>query len=152
MFSKVRVLLASAALASALVLTACGGEGGTGGGAGALSVDSTEGIAYEQTTLTAPANTATSVTFNNESAGLQHNWVLVRGGDDVAAQVNTAGQADPSDYVPNDDPNVIAATELLNGGASGDAQVPALPAGSYTYLCTFPGHYDAGMKGVLTVQ
>ena len=151
MFSKVRALVAGVALASALLLTACGG-GGTGGGGAGLTVDSTEGIDFVQKTLTTAADTAATVTFNNKSAGLQHNWVLVRGGDDVAAQVNTAGQADPSDYVPNDDPNVIAATALINGGANGTAQVPALPAGSYTYICSFPGHYDAGMKGVLTVQ
>jgi plastocyanin len=29
---------------------------------------------------------------------------------------------------------------------------PAPAAGAYTYLCTVPGHYTAGMKGTLTVQ
>jgi uncharacterized cupredoxin-like copper-binding protein len=24
--------------------------------------------------------------------------------------------------------------------------------GTYTFLCTFPGHFQAGMKGELTVQ
>ena len=150
MFSNVRILVAGAAVASALVLTACGGS--SGGGAAAKTVDSTAGIAYVQTTLTAGANAASSVTFNNKSAGLQHNWVLVKGGDDVAATVNAGAQADPTDYVPDGDANVVAHTKLLNGGEKETVAVPALPAGSYTYLCTFPGHYEAGMKGVLTIQ
>ena len=150
MFSNVRILVAGAAVASALVLTACGGS--SGGGAAAKTVDSTAGIAYVQTTLTAGANAASSVTFNNKSAGLQHNWVLVKGGDDVAAAVDAAAQADPTDYVPDGDANVVAYTKLLNGGEKDTVAVPALPAGSYTYLCTFPGHYEAGMKGVLTIQ
>jgi plastocyanin len=29
-------------------------------------------------------------------------------------------------------------------------KAPATP-GSYTYLCSFPGHYAMGMKGTLTV-
>jgi len=150
MFSKVRILVAGAAVASALVLTACGGGGG--GSAAGVAVDSTAGIAYVQTTLSAAANAATSVTFNNKSAGLQHNWVLVKGGDDVATTVNAAAQADPTDYVPDGDANIVAHTKLLNGGEKETISVAALPAGSYTYLCTFPGHYDAGMKGVMTVQ
>ena len=30
-------------------------------------------------------------------------------------------------------------------------KVPAA-AGDYTYLCSFPGHFQAGMKGTLTVK
>ena len=151
MFSKVRFIVAGAAIASTLFLSACGGGGGTGGGSG-LSVDSTDGIAYATTTLTAPANKATTVKFNNKSAGLQHNWVLVKGGDAEAAKADQEAQADTTNYIPAGDPNVIAHTNLVNGGSSGTADVPALQPGTYTYICTFPGHYDAGMKGVLTVQ
>jgi azurin len=148
MFSKVRTVLAGAAVVSALVLTACGG---TNGGSGGVAVDSTPGIAYEETAITLPA-AGGPVTFNNKSTGLQHNWVLVRGGDDVAAQVDAAGSADPSDYVPDGDPNVVVATKLLNGGQNETVTVPALPAGQYLYICTYPGHYTAGMKGTLTVE
>ncbi len=31
-------------------------------------------------------------------------------------------------------------------------QVPATPAGTYPYICTVPGHYQAGMKGTMTIQ
>lgn len=146
MFSKVRLMLAGVAVAGATALTACGGGGG-----GGATVNTTDGIAFAETSLSLKADTASTVNFNNKSSGLQHNWVLVKGGDDVAAQVDEAGQADTTDYVP-DDPNVLAHSKLLNGGEKDAVSVPALPAGTYTYLCTFPGHFQTGMKGTLTVQ
>ncbi|HWV24708.1 MAG TPA: PQQ-binding-like beta-propeller repeat protein [Thermomicrobiales bacterium] len=41
-------------------------------------------------------------------------------------------------------------TELLNGGEDTTLTVN-LPAGTYTYYCTVPGHREAGMVGTLTV-
>lgn len=153
MFSKLRFVLAGVAVASALVLSACGGNaGGGGGGGGSVTVTAGDGLAFNQTTLTIPANTATTVTFQNTSSGLQHNWVLVKGGDDIASQVDAAAAGAAPDYVPDGDPNIAAASDMLNGGGSDTVEVPALPAGTYTYMCTFPGHYAGGMKGTLTVQ
>jgi azurin len=155
---NVRGWLSGVALASALLLAACGGSssgggGGGGGGGGALNVTTPgEQLAFQPATLTAAANQNVSVTFKNGSAAQKHNWVLVKGGDDVAAKVDeaAAGAGEAAGYVPQD-PNVAANTKLLNGGESGSASF-TLPAGTYTYLCTFPGHYIAGMKGTLTVQ
>ena len=36
--------------------------------------------------------------------------------------------------------------------ATAAASFAAPAAGSYVFLCTFPGHYVAGMKGTLTVK
>ncbi len=79
--------------------------------------------------------------------------MLVKGGDDVAAKVDeegaTAGTA--KGYIP-DDANIVSNVKLLNGGESGTASFTAPAAGTYTFLCTFPGHYAAGMKGTFTVK
>ena len=45
-----------------------------------------------------------------------------------------------------------SSVKLVNGGESGSASFAAPPAGTYTFLCTFPGHFVAGMKGTLTVK
>ena len=45
----------------------------------------------------------------------------------------------------------IGVTERISSGASANLTVE-LPAGEYTYLCTVPGHEQAGMIGTLTVQ
>jgi azurin len=154
---KLRFWFSGVALASALALAACGGGGGggNGGGSGANLNISTAGEAlqYAPAALNATAGQQAQVTFKNGSAAQKHNWVLVKGGDDVAQKVDDAGAAagEAAGYVPND-PNVISSVKLLDGGATGSASFTAPAAGTYTFLCTFPGHYVAGMKGTLTVK
>jgi plastocyanin len=153
---NVRGWLSGVALASALLLAACGGgsSGGESGG-GSLSVTTPgEQLAFQPATLSATAGQQVSVAFKNGSTAQKHNWVLVKGGDDVATQVDEAASAagEAAGYIPADKANIIANTNLLDGGASGTATFTAPAAGTYTYLCTFPGHYIAGMKGTLTVQ
>ena len=43
-------------------------------------------------------------------------------------------------------------SKLLSPGASTTLRVGFSKAGRYTYLCTVPGHAQAGMKGKLTVK
>jgi azurin len=152
---KVRSLLAAVGLASALALTACGGDsGGTTTGGANLNVSTAgEALQYAPAALNSPASGEVKVTFKNGSAAQKHNWVLVKGGDAEAQKVDDAAAAagEAAGYIPSD-PNIIASVKLLNGGESGTATFAAPAAGSYTFLCTFPGHYVAGMKGTLTVK
>ena len=154
---KLRFWLSGVALASALALAACGGSsgGGTASGGGAnLNVSTAgEALQFAPAALNATAGQQVQVTFKNGSTAQKHNWVLVKGGDDVAQKVDDAGAAagEAAGYIPSD-PNVISSVKLLDGSASGTASFAAPAAGTYTFLCTFPGHYVAGMKGTLTVK
>ena len=47
---------------------------------------------------------------------------------------------------------MIAGTKIVDGGGSETLSFTAPATGSYTYLCTVPGHYPAGMKGALIVK
>jgi len=42
-------------------------------------------------------------------------------------------------------------SDLLNGGDSTTVTVN-LPAGTYTFYCSVPGHKEAGMTGTLVVE
>jgi plastocyanin len=154
---KLRSWLSVVALASVLALTACGGGGGGGGGGGegaSLNVSTAgEALQFAPPALSATAGQQAKVTFKNGSAAQKHNWVLVKGGDADAQKVDDAGAAagEAAGYIPTD-PNIIASVKLLNGGESGSTSFTAPAAGSYIFLCTFPGHYVAGMKGTLTVK
>ncbi len=113
-----------------------------------------DALAFAQTSLTLPANTVVKLDFiNQNNLGVQHNWVLVNGGDDVAAAVNNAAQnnADALFVPPPGTPNALAWTPMLNVGQTGSVTFRTPPPGTYLYICTFPGHYLAGMKGTLTV-
>ncbi len=109
---------------------------------------------FDADTLEIAAGQDIALTFNNGAKTTAHNWLLVRGGDDVATEINAAGEAAGATaaYIPND-PRIIARTAgLVKGGQSETVTFSAPAAGTYVYLCTFPGHLDLGMKGVLTVR
>ena len=147
-----RSMLVAIALVSTLALTACGGGGSTSGGAsGTLEVSADgENLAFKPAALTGKAGGQITVTFKNASTAQQHNWVLVSGGDDVAATVDEeAVNVGAPDYLPTT--NVVGGSKMLQPGASATVTFTAPAAGKYVYLCTFPGHYAAGMKGELTI-
>ena len=153
---KLRFWLSGVALASALALAACGGSSGGAGPSGGSNLNIStagEALQFAPAALNATAGQQVQVTFKNGSAAQKHNWVLVKGGDAEAQKVDdegaTAGEA--AGYIPTD-PNIVASVKLLGGAETGTAEFAAPAAGTYTFLCTFPGHYVAGMKGTLTVK
>lgn len=85
---------------------------------------------------------------------MAHNWVLLVLGADGTAYANQAAQAKDEDYLPSAlSDQVLFHTELVGGGETTELvfTAPSEP-GDYEYLCSFPGHYVAGMKGFLVVQ
>lgn len=80
-----------------------------------------------------------------------HNWVLLTQGTDMGAFGQVAVEAKATDYVPEGSTQVIAHTKLLGGGESDTIEFVAPAAGTYDYICSFPGHY-ALMKGKFIVE
>lgn len=144
--------LAAVGIASG-VLAGCGGSAEQDALSLEIACDGNN-LAFDKTTLTAPASQLVELTFHNVSNTFLHNWVLVAGGEEVAAQVNQAATAagPASDYFPADTSQILAHTKLVARGES-DTITFTTPttAGEYMYLCTFPGHYLAGMKGIFVV-
>lgn len=85
-------------------------------------------------------------TMPKESMG--HNFVLLQDGTDLDAFEKEAMQA--PDHIPANNPAIIAHTRLLGPGESDTIEF-TVPAGQYTFICSFPGHYKT-MLGVLTAQ
>jgi azurin len=160
MFLKTAGVFGGAVAGSALI-AACGGgsssgssssSGGSSGGPVTLDIGSQgENLMYDKSTLQAPAGSKITLNFKNNSTALSHNWVLVKPGTE--ATVATAGMAagEAKDYIPDNDPNVLAHTKLTKPGASNSVTFDAPPAGDYPFICTFPGHYTL-MKGTLTIK
>ena len=85
---------------------------------------------------------------------MAHNFVLLTLAADPVEFNKASMMAAATDYVPqNLKSQVVASTKLAGPGETVEVtfKVPA-KAGSYPYMCTFPGHYAAGMKGQLVVQ
>lgn len=113
----------SAAPSAATSAAPSGGSGG--GGAASTSLDLTaSGVQFDKNALAAPANTAFTIQFNNQDQGIPHNVTIKdASGKDV--------------FKP----------DLLTGPGKADYNVPALPAGAYTFYCVV----HPGMTGTLTV-
>lgn len=91
---------------------------------------------------------------NLPASAMAHNWILLKMGIDPAAFAREAAQAKANDYIPQDrTDDIIAHTGLAAGGETVEVTF-AVPekTGDYNYLCSFPGHFAAGMKGKLIVQ
>ena len=85
---------------------------------------------------------------------MAHNFVLLKAGTNPQKFID-AGAADrATDFIaPSMKAQVLAATRFAGPGETVYVNFKAPDkAGSYTYLCTFSGHFQAGMKGVLTVK
>jgi len=88
------------------------------------------------------------------ASAMSHNWLLLSSDADPEAIDKAAAKAKDNDYVPSDmGDQIIAHTGMVGGGESDTVTftAPEEP-GDYEYICTFPGHFAAGMKGTLTVK
>jgi azurin len=112
-------------------------------------------LAFAEKTLSLKTDTVVTLNFENiNDLGVQHNWVLV-GSDaaDAAAAVNAAaaGNAAGLFVPPAGTENALAWTPMVTAGSTGSVTFRTPAAGTYLFICTFPGHYAAGMQGTLTV-
>jgi azurin len=109
-------------------------------------------MAYEPASASVKAGDKVTVTLINENTaeGMLHNWVLVKlgSGQEVATAAIAAG-AD-KEYIP-ENANVIAHSKLLKPKETATFEFTAPEAGSYNYICTYPGHFPK-MIGKLIVE
>lgn len=81
-----------------------------------------------------------------------HNFVLLKQGINVpafAANASAAGQA--NDWIPEGTEDDIAHTKMIGGGQSTSVTFTAPEAGTYDFICSFPGHSGL-MKGKFIVE
>jgi azurin len=105
---------------------------------------------YATTTFKVKAGEKVRVVINNvaTSPAMVHNVVILKSDADKNA-IGLAGIAagEAANYVP-EDPAVLFHTALAKPGEKKSVEFTAPPAGSYPYICTFPGHY-ASMQGTM---
>ena len=125
----------------------------------AIEITADDTMKFSLAEITAKPGEKLTVTLVNLGTtpkfSMGHNWVLVAGGTDIQQFLVAAAEAVTADYVPAGPlkARILAATKLL-GPKERDTVSFAAPAtpGRYEFLCSFPGHYQVGMRGVLIVQ
>lgn len=80
-----------------------------------------------------------------------HNFVLLKQGTDLAQFAQQAAAAKSNDYIPENTDKVIAHTEMIGGGEETTIEFEAPAAGTYDFICSFPGHYIQ-MQGKFIVE
>lgn len=81
-----------------------------------------------------------------------HNFVLLAEGTNVTQFGQKAASASETDYIPeSEQESILAHTGMIGGGETTNIRFQAPAKGSYTYLCSFPGHYVI-MQGTLFVE
>lgn len=127
------------------------------GAARTIEMQGLDTLKFQPATLRAkPGETirvVLKVTSMMPKAAMAHNFVLLTQKADVNAFVQAAARARATDYIPAaNKADILASTGLA--GANETVEVtftaPKTP-GSYTFVCTFPAHYQGGMKGTLIV-
>jgi azurin len=156
-----------AALA-ALTLAGCGQNTATASGGttpaaappGPREIDITAGdnMKYSITAIEAKPGEDLKVVLQNVGAApkevMAHNWVLLKAGSDAAGFDSAAITAKETGYIPARlQDEMIAHIDLQGPKESGEVEfkAPTVP-GDYPFLCTFPAHYQVGMRGTLTVK
>jgi cytochrome c oxidase subunit 2 len=99
----------------------------SGGETGPVLEISALNVAFEQTSLTAPADTPFQISFDNKDNGVPHNVAIHK--DSPTGQEVFKGK-------------------IFNGPDKQVYDVPALPAGGYAFICSV----HPNMTGTLTVQ
>jgi azurin len=89
--------------------------------------------------MSAPAGSTVIVNYTNGSSVFQHNWVLVDFGTKDEVARDGGGHPDSSYVLPGDD-RVFAIIALVEPGEVGEVRFQAPAAGTYEFVCTFPGH------------
>ena len=96
-----------------------------------------------------------SATGSMPKTEMAHNWVLLAKGTDSTSFAMAAAMAKATDYIPaQKKAQILAMTPgLIGAGEKAEVTFDApKEAGEYTFICTFPGHFVGGMKGVLVVK
>ncbi|HEX2862232.1 MAG TPA: azurin [Lacunisphaera sp.] len=123
-----------------------------------IEITANDAMKFNVAEIRAKPGERLSVTLTNLGTmpkfSMGHNWVLLAAGVKVEAFANDASTAVKTDYVPAAyKDRVLAATKLLGPKQSDTVvfQAPKEP-GRYPFVCSFPGHFQVGMKGELIVE
>jgi azurin len=146
---------------AALCIAGCGGKGeGTGRSTEAETVRVTltadDQMKFDQNVLEVPAGTRVILTLEHVGKmsveAMGHNFVLLEQGTDLDAFALAAASASQTEYIPARKlDRVVAHTRMLGGGESDTIVFLAPPAGTYRFICSFPGHYVM-MRGDFIVR
>jgi azurin len=128
------------------------------GGVRTVELVGTEQMKYDVTTI--PAKRGEQLRIRLTAKGtmpkivMAHNVVVLKLGTSALKFVTAGATSRETEFIANEmKDQVLAKTALAGAGETVDVtfKVPNV-AGEYPFVCTFPGHFQAGMAGNLAVK
>ena len=123
-----------------------------------VTMKGTDQLRFSVESIQATPGQKITVKLTNDSkfpaAAMSHNFVLLKQSVDAEAFDKASVMHAENGYIdPKLKDQIIAQTSMAAGGKTVEVtfNAPKKP-GKYLYICTFPGHFGAGMKGTLTVK
>lgn len=123
-----------------------------------VEITGSDQMKFDVTEINATPGEKIKIILTTESnlpkVAMSHNVIVLKQDADVKAFASAAATARNNDFVPPKmTDQIIAYTDLAGGGETVEVTF-TIPeeAGSYTYICSFPGHFAAGMKGTIIVE
>ena len=142
----------------AVVLALAGAAGVQAQTPRVIAITGTDAMKFSVTAIEAKPGEKLTVKLTGQGAipkvAMAHNFVLLTLKADANAFAQAGAMSRPTDFIPPAmKDQVLAATKLAGTGETVEVtfDAPKEP-GVYTFICTFPGHFAAGMKGTLTVK
>src|SRR5690606_27203263 len=129
-----------------------------GGGSNLVSLETSgnDAMQYDKKELRSTEGSFISLTLQHISSMskyvMGHHHINLKEGVDMQAFATADMSEKDNDYFPASmSSDVIAHTKMIGGGESTTITFQAPPKGTYTFFCSFPGHY-AMMQGQLIVE
>ena len=128
------------------------------GGITVVEMTGNDRMKYNLETFSVPAGSLVKLNFSNvgkmPKAVMGHNVVFLKADVDSGAFATAAAAARDNQYIPVQfEDQILAHTNLLGSGESDTIEFTApYTSGDYEFLCSFPAHLFAGMRGVMTVE
>lgn len=123
-----------------------------------VEIIGTDDMKYNVTTITAKRGEQLRIRLISKGTmpkiAMAHNVVVLKPTTNQVKFVTAGATFRDSDFIaPDMKGEVIAKTAFAGPGETVDVTftVPST-AGKHPYICTFPGHFQAGMRGTLVVQ
>jgi plastocyanin len=107
---------------------ASGATGASSGGGGGTTTVTAQNISFDTSEITLPAGSKSTLTFDNQDAGTQHNIAVYQSADDLT--------------------EALFRGDLLTGPAQTDYEIPPLDKGEYYFQCDV----HPTMNGTVTVS
>ena len=122
-----------------------------------LELEANDQMKFNQSELRAVAGKPIKLTLKNVGKNpkdvMGHNCIILKQGTDINAFTQKAMTEKATDYIPaSEKGSIIAHTKLVGPGEQDKVEFTINEKGTYDFMCSFPAHASAQMRGKLIIQ